>query len=274
MVQGRNLILALNNTAIAAAKSCSLKVQQNFIEACSPTSGRTKKKIPTDYSWDLSCDCLMATPAYADSIVEMVKNGTMVTIQFYDITLGLYRYGNAYVVNATIDGSVGSLSKLSISLTGSEELNKMSWIDIEYSLYEDKFVDYIDNNHAGFRYSQVGLRGLYIARKVNNQYIRVDSDASGWDLSESIDDDPYTRKALFQGGYDTYYMVTCASDVATGGVITPKMSCEIKCSAIQYLPNNWFEIWCSALWTDEPAQQGDPTDEQVHVYNIVIKRHA
>lgn len=122
MVQGRNLILALNNTAIAAAKSCSLKIQQNFIEACSPTSGRTKKKIPTDYSWELSCDCLIATPAYADSIVDMVKNGTEVTVRFYDTTYGINRTGKAYVANATIDGSVGALSKLSISLTGSEEL--------------------------------------------------------------------------------------------------------------------------------------------------------
>ena len=122
MVQGRNLILALNNTAIAAAKSCSLKVQQNFIEACSPTSGRTKKKIPSDYSWDLSCDCLIATPAYANSIIDMVKNGTEVTVRFYDTTYGINREGKAFVASATIDGSVGSLSKLSISLTGSEEL--------------------------------------------------------------------------------------------------------------------------------------------------------
>lgn len=122
MIQGRNLILALNNTAIAAAKSCSFKIQQNFIEACSPTSGRTKKKIPTDYSWDLSCDCLMATPAYADSIIDMVKNGTEVTVRFYDTTYGINRTGKAFVASANIDGSVGSLSKLSISLTGSEEL--------------------------------------------------------------------------------------------------------------------------------------------------------
>ena len=122
MVQGRNLILALNNTAIAAAKSCSFKIQQNFIEACSPTSGRTKKKIPTDYSWDLSCDCLMATPAYADSIVNMVKNGTEVIVRFYDTTYGINRKGKAFVASANIDGPVGSLSKLSISITGSEEL--------------------------------------------------------------------------------------------------------------------------------------------------------
>ena len=273
MVQGRNLILALNNTAIAAAKSCSLKVQQNFIEACSPISGRTKKKIPTDYSWDLSCDCLMATPSYADSIVEMVKNGTMVTIQFYDLTLGMYRYGNAYVANATIDGSVGSLSKLSISLTGSEELNKLSWTNIEYTLSPILHADRPDQSGDGFWYDQQGLRGLYIARMVNNQYIRVDSDASIWELSNPIDDDSYLRGALFQGGYDTYYMVTCASDVATGGVITPKMVYEVKCNAIQYLPNSWFELWCSAVWTDEPAHQGDPTNEEVHVYDITIKRH-
>ena len=84
MVQGRNLILALNNTAIAAAKSCSLKVQQNFIEACSPTSGRTKKKIPTDYLWDLSCDCLMAKGCWeayssATGLIRMTKEKLMET---------------------------------------------------------------------------------------------------------------------------------------------------------------------------------------------------
>ena len=136
MVQGRNLILALNNTAIAAAKSCSIKVQQNFIEACSPTSGRTKKKIPADYSWDLSCDCLMATPAYADSIVDMVKNGTEVTVRFYDTTYGINREGKAFVASATIDGSVGSLSKLSISLTGSEELETYKE---EITLYQELY---------------------------------------------------------------------------------------------------------------------------------------
>ena len=271
MIQGRNLILALNNTAIAAAKSCSFKIQQNFLEACSPTSGRTKKKIPTDYSWDLSCDCLMATPAYADSIVEMAKNGTEVTIQFYDLTLGLYRYGNAYVANANIDGPVGSLSKLSISLTGSEELNKLSWNNIEYTLNEVLNVREIDQFGEGFWYDEQGLHGLYIARLVNNQYIRVDSDTGPWELENPIDDDSYSRGALFQGGYDTYYMVTCASDVATGGVITPKMVCEIKCNAIQYLPNSWFELWCSAVNTD----YDDPeSHDQVHVYDILIKRHT
>ena len=64
----------------------------------------------------------MATPAYADSIVDMVKNGTEVTVRFYDTTYGINREGKAFVASATIDGSVGSLSKLSISLTGSEEL--------------------------------------------------------------------------------------------------------------------------------------------------------
>lgn len=272
MKQGRNLILAINNTAIAAAKGCSLNIQQNFIEACSPTSGRTKKKIPSEYSWELSCDCLIAAMEYANSIVDMVTNGTELSVQFYDLSLGLYRYGSAYVSSAKVDGSVGSLSKLSISLTGSGELSKLNWNSIEYTLSKVLNVRDIDQLGEGFTYEEQGLKGLYIARKVNNQYIRVDVESSEWELRNPIDDDSYSRGALFQGGYDTYYMVTCDSDVATGGVITtPKMVCEIKCNPIQYLPVVWFELWCSAVWTDE--FEPDPHDE-VHVYDIVIKRHA
>jgi hypothetical protein len=271
MVQGRNLILAINNTAIAAAKSCSLKMQQNFIEACSPTSGRTKKKIPSDYSWDLSCDCLMATPAYADSIVDMVKNGTMVTIQFYDLTLGLYRYGNAYVANATIDGSVGSLSKLSISLTGSEELNKLNWNDIPFEIMGGDSVTQIESQgwNKWFEYAQAGLRGLYVAIKQNNQYIRIDDGRTGDELSNSIDDDAYIREAHFMGGHGTIYLVT---GTLNGNVITRTMDCAIEIPLIANYPNTWFKVQCSAVWQDEPVHQEDPTNEIVKVYNLKFSR--
>ena len=271
MVQGRNLILALNNTAIAAAKSCSFKIQQNFIEACSPTSGRTKKKIPTDYSWDLSCDCLMATPAYADSIIDMAKNGTMVTIQFYDLTLGLYRYGNAYVANATIDGSVGSLSKLSISLTGSEELNKLNWNDIPFDIWGGYSVDEYETQSYDkwFRYSRAGLRGLYVAIKQNNQYIRIDDGRTGDELSNSIDDDAYIREAHFKGGHGTIYLVT---GTLNGNVITRTMDCEIEIPLIANYPNTWFKVQCSAIWEDEPLDPHEQSDEIVKVYNLKFMR--
>ena len=196
MTQGRTLILAINNTAIAAAKSCSFKIQQNFIEACSPTSGRTKKKIPTDYSWDMSCDCLMATPAYADSIVEMAKNGTELTVRFFDTTYGINRIGKVYVANATIDGSVGSLSKLSISLTGSEELETYKEeITLHQELYEQfcyEFGEYV-GHPAAFVSQEQGICKVYsftLTTQTTCEFIRGGADlvvVGGERVPEQVD---------------------------------------------------------------------------------------
>ena len=52
MIHGDDILVTTNiggsQTAVAACKTCGFDISQNFISACSPTSGRTKKKIPTD----------------------------------------------------------------------------------------------------------------------------------------------------------------------------------------------------------------------------------
>lgn len=272
MTQGRDLILSIDNVAIASAKGCSLKVQQNFLEACSPTSGRTKRLVPTDYSWELSCDCLIATPEYADSIVEMVTSGTQITVQFYDLTLGLFRYGNAYVASANIDGTVGSLSKLNISLKGSEELDKTDFSNIAYSLTGILNVESIDGNGKGFQYVNQGTNGLYVANKVGQNYYRVDADTFNGELRNEITDDNYTRAALFQGGETAYYLVTCATDTATGEKITnPKVVCKLESSIVTQYNRSWFDVECSAVCDDYYEEL---RNDEIHVYNILIKRHG
>ena len=116
MIHGDDVIVTTNiggsQAAVAACKSCSFDISQNFIDACSPTSGRTKKKIPTDYEWSVSCDGLVANPQYAKQWIDAVKNGTELTLQF--IMVGFKVVGKVFVKSCKANGAKGSLANLSV----------------------------------------------------------------------------------------------------------------------------------------------------------------
>lgn len=139
MIHGDDLIVTTNiggsQAAVAACKSCNFSISQNFIEACSPTSGRTKKKIPTDYGWSVSCDCLMANPQYTKQWIDAVKNGTELTLQF--LMVGFKVVGKAFVKSCDPKGAKGSLANLSVQFEGSEgiDTDDQAWDFINGTLY-------------------------------------------------------------------------------------------------------------------------------------------
>ena len=264
MTLGKNLILTLDGTAIAASKSCKIAVSQSFIDVCSPTEARVLSKQPTTYDWSMSSDCLVATPAYADAILDMVTNGTRLLVQCYDLTLGLFRSGYAYVQNADITGSVGSLMTLNISIVGSGALNKLNWDDIEYTLTDvDQHLRELGEDN--FEWECLwGNQRMYIAIKQGNQYVKCEGKASD-DLSSSIDDDPYIRTAHFKGGNTDYYLLF---GTLSNGVVTDiNMKCKITIPLIQQFSNTWFKIEMG-VWTNDESQ--DPT-YVYHFYADEIK---
>lgn len=139
MIHGDDLIVTTNiggsQVAVAACKSCDFDISQNFINACSPTSGRTKKKIPTDYDWGVSCDCLVANPQYAKQWIDAVKNGTELTLQF--LFVGFKIIGNAFVKSCNAKGSKASLANLSVQFEGSEgiDTDSKTWDLIHETMY-------------------------------------------------------------------------------------------------------------------------------------------
>ena len=139
VIHGDDILVTTNiggtQAAIAACKSCNFGIRQNFIEACSPTSGRTKKKIPTDYDWSVSCDCLMANPQYAKQWIDAVKNGTELTLQF--LMVGFKVVGKAFVKSCDPKGAKGSLANLSVQFEGSEgiDTDSQAWDYINGTLY-------------------------------------------------------------------------------------------------------------------------------------------
>ena len=123
MIHGRNLIVALDGVPVAGAKSCQFQISQNFIKACSPTEGRTKRKVPTDYDWSMSVDCLIPSSTLSVSLVDKLIAGTRVLLTFTDGS-GQNRAGFAYVKSCDESGSIGSLAKFSASFEADGSLYK------------------------------------------------------------------------------------------------------------------------------------------------------
>ena len=132
MIHGDDILVTTNiggsQVAVAACKSCGFDIDQNFIKACSPTSGRTFIKIPTTYDWGVSCDCLMTTTAYAKLILDSLRNGTKFTLQF--IVGGFKVTGDVFVKSARITATKGSLAKLNISFESSGDLRDSDTWDV------------------------------------------------------------------------------------------------------------------------------------------------
>ena len=123
MTHGRNLIVALDGVAVAAAKSCALQLSQDFIQACSPVSGRVREKIPATYDWSVSVDCLVPNSNLPVSLKDKLKAGTKCMLTFTDGS-GDNCAGFVYVKSCDEGGSVGSLATFKAAFESSGPLYK------------------------------------------------------------------------------------------------------------------------------------------------------
>ena len=121
MKLGKDLIVSIDGTTIAATKSCRFSISQNFLTVCSPDSGRAKGKVPTDYDWGISVDCLIPSSSLPKSLSDILIKGTKVLLTFTDGS-NQNRAGWAYVKSCEQSGSVGSLATFSASFESTGDL--------------------------------------------------------------------------------------------------------------------------------------------------------
>ena len=120
MIHGRDLILTIDSTyyqtqALAAAKTCEVDVNTDFIEVASPTDGGWKQYVPTILSWGLSAGLLLAERNTYNTLFKYQANKTLLTARFFDRDIGIYYKGNTYISGLKITGSVGSLITISVN---------------------------------------------------------------------------------------------------------------------------------------------------------------
>lgn len=70
MLQGRNLIIAINGSTIAGAKSCSVDVQADTIKVSSPTDGEWEHIIAGRKSWQVQTSHLMPNAMQRYPVIE------------------------------------------------------------------------------------------------------------------------------------------------------------------------------------------------------------
>lgn len=133
MILGKNLILAIGGSPLAAAKSCNIQQSQSFIQVASPTAARWKQVVPEALEWSISADCLIGTFDAYNTLDQAWRNGTALTIRYYDTDYNCNKTGTAYIASIDLKGSVGSLASMSISLKGSGELSKYAGTAITVS---------------------------------------------------------------------------------------------------------------------------------------------
>ena len=131
ILHGRNILLLADGTAIAAAKSCTLRVSANTIPIASPTSGAWEDAIPGRKSWQASCGQMVTGITDAAAIV-----GTVVTLRMQVAgELGLPFHGK--VSNVTIQsGSVEEVEEVVWDTTNKKFLGVYYTQHFEENYYE------------------------------------------------------------------------------------------------------------------------------------------
>ena len=133
MILGKKLILAINGSPLAAARSCNIQQSQSFIQVASPTAARWKQVVPEALEWNISADCLIGTFDAYNTLDQAWRNGTALTIRYYDSEYNCNKTGTAYIANLNLEGPTGSLAKMSVQLQGSGELSEYSGTAITVS---------------------------------------------------------------------------------------------------------------------------------------------
>ena len=130
IVHGRNLIIFIDDVAIAANKSCSISIEGEAIEIASMTSAQWREFIAGRKSWSISTSHLV-THGILLSAAELVNQKVKVSFAFSENPVRVARehtedgasmVGNAIITQCQIDAQVGALAKGAFTFKGTGEL--------------------------------------------------------------------------------------------------------------------------------------------------------
>lgn len=121
VIHGRNLIIRVDGTAIAGAKSCEINVDGEQIETASPSTGTWRTFIAGRKEWSVSCGFLIpASGTPLKSEAAMVN--TTVTLTVQSGLSGDTLTGSAIVKAWKASGTIGNLSQGSFQFRGNGAL--------------------------------------------------------------------------------------------------------------------------------------------------------
>ena len=162
---GKDLLIAMGGRVIAAQRTCSLNMQQDTIEVCSPVSGPWREYIPSTLGWNVSCDGLIYAPEYADELMDVLTSRQKVRLSYYDPKLHIVRSGYAIPTGLQEGASISDLASYSLTFQGSGELARVESVEVESAgeggVFLKSYAYDQDRNHA-VRYLEGMATGLYV----------------------------------------------------------------------------------------------------------------
>lgn len=121
MIHGRNLIIKVNGTAIAGARSCDINISGEEIEVANTTKDKWRVFITGREEWSVTCNHLLpASGTPLRSSKNMVN--TTVTIRMESGRYGDVLTGQAIVKSWRSTGTLGNLAQGTFSFRGSGPL--------------------------------------------------------------------------------------------------------------------------------------------------------
>ena len=120
-MNGNNIIVYWNGTAIAAVKSNSIKTKADTIETASPTNGEWKTHIAGRKEWQISVSYLILTD---NGVRDLLKTGNTYTIKMKgrNAADSTGVTGTATLTNCDITATRGNLVTGSFQFVGNGPL--------------------------------------------------------------------------------------------------------------------------------------------------------
>lgn len=120
MANGNILIIALNGTAIAGAKSADMDNSCETIEMASASQNTWKKFIAGRKEWTVSVGVLVAT--VSDAGEDLLKAGTTYTLAVKTRAGSIVVSGSAICTKASVKATRGSLMQGQFTFKGTDAL--------------------------------------------------------------------------------------------------------------------------------------------------------
>lgn len=122
VIHGRKLIIKVNGTAIAGARSCDINISGEEIEVANTTKDKWRVFITGREEWSVTCNHLLpASGTPLRSSTAMVN--TTVTIRMESGRSGDVLEGQAIVKSWRATGTLGNLAQGTFSFRGSGPLS-------------------------------------------------------------------------------------------------------------------------------------------------------
>ena len=122
IVHGRNLLIYVDGSVVAAARTCTMNMTVDTTQVSNPLNTRCKSFLPERKSWTVTVTKLVAVVHTLFEENEQPVRLSFVVRDKYGNLMGDRMTGDALIKNVSVDATVGSLATGSITFQGTGEL--------------------------------------------------------------------------------------------------------------------------------------------------------